>query len=156
MTVRPGWAGLVCLPYPASSPDADGFPRTARRHCEFGTDFGGFVMATPSTAWAACESCKAGRVALFTSVSRCDRCAGTGIAFSDERMSMAVAPLLTLVRTRKYLHRCGVHTLGELLRFAALGGLPRLESDNSSVADDIRRVLRDHGLWLPVAPDPTA
>ena len=113
-------------------------------------------MDEPIPDLPACGSCTRGRIVLFTSARPCDRCLGTGLDLTDARLSSAaVADLPTLVRTRKYLHRIGVRTLSDVLRFAAAGGLENLEAEGSpSVAEDIRRLLGGRGLPTPPQPAP--
>ena len=107
-------------------------------------------MTDLSIPWRRCASCDRGRIVLFTSVDVCSKCFGTGIDLSDDRFAEQLTSLEVMVRTYKYFHRHGVDTLGDLLRFAAMGRMPECGSTDNSIFRDVLKLFER--LRLPYRP----
>ena len=106
-------------------------------------------MENAAFTWRRCHSCKSGRVALFTSLVACDKCAGTGIDLSDERLEVSLESLAVSVRTRKLLHCQGVDTIRQLLCFVASGRMAECASMGcTTVGYEIRELLHQNGLRI--------
>jgi hypothetical protein len=100
--------------------------------------------------WPKCPSCSGGRIVLFTSIAQCAECCGTGISQSDERLQQPLADFEMLVRTRKFLRRHNLMTLGQLLCFAFKRRPEDVGGDKIIVADVEQLLLSHHlpmGFW---------
>jgi len=101
-------------------------------------------------SWPPCPACKAGQIVLFTSVVRCAECLGTGFILSDERLSMPLGDFDLAFRTRRFLHRQQILTLGQVFCLAFTKTPEDVSVDNTVVADLERILLESHlptGYW---------
>ncbi len=100
--------------------------------------------------WPQCGRCKAGRIILFTSSARCADCMGTGVVLSDDRLQVGLGDFETAVRTRKFIHRHQLVSLGQLFCFVHQKTPEDVDADSLVIADIEQILLSSHlpiGYW---------